>query len=578
MVQVIFCLFFVVFAGSCLEYSFQSSLPCFFSFFFSNNSISVREFTVICNFTDQCVCDGKLSDFVCRNFHDDITKSWCEEVSWIQVVFDLHAECITEGHLGNSCCNTMTIQCVSGNNFSSLDIIVEFFVLIHDSCVIRKIVLITRCAEPYKFVSCFFEFRCDHILDLGYVYCKGNKCWRHVDLIEGTGHTVFTTDGRKSESHLCCIGTKECGEWLAPSLWIFGHTTEVFLECEADLLVITTCSYDSCYRFCYCVSSSVIWTPGREIWIKAVTHHGNCISFSVLYRNFCNHALCFCKLILTTVWHKYAACTDRTVEHFNEAFLGAYVEVSKCLQPFCLNIDNVWSFFEKVSVFVRDLNLYSCFLMCTVGIKECTGNVNDLFASPCKNKTWLFGNDCNRDCFEVFFVCKAKEFVNIFWIYNNCHTLLGFRDCDLCSVKAGIFFRNFVKVYAKSICKLTDGNGYTACTKVVTFFDDVADFFTSEHTLDLTLCRCVTFLYFCTADFDGSLCVYLGGTCCTTDTVTAGTSSQKDDDISRIGVFTDNGTSRSCTHNGTDLHTFCNVVRMIDFFDIAGSQADLVTI
>ena len=322
----------------------------------------------------------------------------------------------------------------------------------------------------------------------------------------------------------------------------------------------------------------MIWTPGREIWIKAVTHHGNCISFSVLYRNFCNHALCFCKLILTTVWHKYAACTDRTVEHFNETFLGAYVEVSKCLQPFCLNIDNVWSFFEKVSVFVRDLNLYSCFLMCTVGIKECTGNVNDLFASPCKNKAWLFGNDCNRDCFEVFFVCKAKEFVNIFWIYNNCHTLLGFRDCDLCSVKAGIFFRNFVKVYAKSICKLTDGNGYTACTKVVTFFDDVADFFTSEHTLDLTLCRCVTFLYFCTADFDGSLCVYLGGTCCTTDTVTAGTSSQKDDDISRIGVFTDNGTSRSCTHNGTNLHTFCNVVRMIDFFDIAGSQTDLVTI
>lgn len=55
MVQVIFCLFFVVFTRSCLEYSFQSSLPCFFSFFFSNNSISVREFTVICNFTDQCM-------------------------------------------------------------------------------------------------------------------------------------------------------------------------------------------------------------------------------------------------------------------------------------------------------------------------------------------------------------------------------------------------------------------------------------------------------------------------------------------------------------------------------------------
>lgn len=181
---------------------------------------------------------------------------------------------------------------------------------------------------------------------------------------------------------------------------IFGHTTEVFLECEADLLVITTCSYDSCYRFCYCVSSSVIWTPGREIWIKAVTHHGNCISFSVLYRNFCNHALCFCKLILTTVWHKYAAPAPIEPSNIStRPFWEHTLRSASVSSHFALTSTTSGLSSKKASVFfVRDLNLYSCFLMCTVGIKECTGNINDLFASPCKNKAWLFGNDCNRDC------------------------------------------------------------------------------------------------------------------------------------------------------------------------------------
>ena len=72
--------------------------------------------------------------------------------------------------------------------------------------------------------------------------------------------------------------------------------------------------------------------------------------------------------------------------------------------------------------------------------------------------------------------------------------------------------------------------------------------------------------------------MYLGGTGCTADTVTAGTSSKKDDDISRVGIFTDNRTSRSSTHNRTDLHTFCNVVRMIDFFYSTGCKTDLVSV
>ena len=106
----------------------------------------------------------------------------------------------------------------------------------------------------------------------------------------------------------------------------------------------------------------------------------------------------------------------------------------------------------------------------------------------------------------------------------------------------------------------------------------MANFLTTEHTLDLTFCRCVSFLYLSTADFNRSLCMYLGGTGSTTDTVTSCTSAKEDDNISRIRVLTDNCASWSSTHNSTDFHTFRNVVRMIDFFYIACSKTDLVTI
>ena len=106
----------------------------------------------------------------------------------------------------------------------------------------------------------------------------------------------------------------------------------------------------------------------------------------------------------------------------------------------------------------------------------------------------------------------------------------------------------------------------------------MADFFAAEHTLDLTLSRCITLLNLSTAHFDRSLCMNLGRTGSTTDTVTSCTSSKQDNDISRIRVLTDNRTSWSSTHNSTDLHTFCHIIWMINFFYIACCKTDLVSI
>ena len=106
----------------------------------------------------------------------------------------------------------------------------------------------------------------------------------------------------------------------------------------------------------------------------------------------------------------------------------------------------------------------------------------------------------------------------------------------------------------------------------------MADFFSAEQALQFTLSRCITFLYLGTT-YRRRLCVMcLGRSSCSTDTVTSGTSAQKDNLISRIRGQSLYGTSRCGTHDSTDLHTFCYIIRMVNFFDISGCQSDLISI
>ena len=60
-------------------------------------------------------------------------------------------------------------------------------------------------------------------------------------------------------------------------------------------------------------------------------------------------------------------------------------------------------------------------------------------------------------------------------------------------------------------------------------------FLTAEQSLDLTLCRCITFLHLSTADLDGdSVLCALEEPVAPPHAVTSGTSAKQDDDISRI--------------------------------------------
>ena len=70
----------------------------------------------------------------------------------------------------------------------------------------------------------------------------------------------------------------------------------------------------------------------------------------------------------------------------------------------------------------------------------------------------------------------------------------------------------------------------------------------------------------------------LGGSCRTADTVTAGSSAEKYYDVARSRTYTDDVIRRSSTNNGTDLHSFSNIARMIDLIDVTCAKTDLVTI
>ena len=70
----------------------------------------------------------------------------------------------------------------------------------------------------------------------------------------------------------------------------------------------------------------------------------------------------------------------------------------------------------------------------------------------------------------------------------------------------------------------------------------------------------------------------LRGTGSASDTVTTGTSAQKNNHIAGIRVQTFYIFSRSCTHNSANLHTLCRIIRMINLLYIAGCQSNLVSV
>ena len=188
-------------------------------------------------------------------------------------MFQFHTKSVSECHFTYSRRNSVAIQCICGNDLSTVDVIREFTVLLHDLCIYRKIVLISLDLHPDDLVARFFEFRCDDLVFRRHIHGKRHQCRRNVYILERSGHTVFSADRRQTKSDLCIICAEKRCKRLTPSIRIFCHTTEILLECKADLPIISAGCYDLCNRFHNRINRTMIRTPTGQIRIKTEAHH-----------------------------------------------------------------------------------------------------------------------------------------------------------------------------------------------------------------------------------------------------------------------------------------------------------------
>ena len=125
----------------------------------------------------------------------------------------------------------------------------------------------------------------------------------------------------------------------------------------------------------------------------------------------------------------------------------------------------------------------------------------------------------NHGSLKVLLTGIAAELRNVIGVKRHGHTLLGFGNGQLRTIKTVVFLRHRIQVHVQTVSKLADGNGYAAGTKVVAAFNQAARVTATEKPLKLALNRCVSLLDLRAVAFNGRGVVSFGGAGGTSDAV-----------------------------------------------------------
>ena len=492
-------------------------------------------------------------------------------------MFQFYTQPVAESHLTHRRNDPMRVQRIGRNNSACLHILEKFSIQVHGLDKIRKVICIPVDLQKNQLTARFLKLRRDDMLMAGNIHRERHQRGRYIDLIKRPGHTVLAADGRQSEPKLCAVGAQKRRKRLTPAMWILCHPAEIFLERKADPAVIPAGCHDLRHRFQNGIDRSVIGRPAGQVWIKPITHHGDRIGRSLQHRQFCHHGLSLRQLISAAVGHEHASGSDGTVKHLHQSLLRTYVQISQHGKPCLPDIAHFFSL--KILLFLRrHIHGHRGLLMSTVGVQKRAGEIHDLLPSPSQNQPRRLCHLCHTDRLQILLGRIFHKFIHMLRIYHHCHALLRFRDGDLRPVQTRIFFWHLVQIHQKPVRQLTDGYRYASCTEVITLFNQTGHLRTAEQSLNLPLCRRISLLDLRAAGLNGSLCMHLGGTGGSAAAVPSGTSAQQNDDIPRIGSLPDHILPGRRSHDRTDLHTLCHIVRMIDLLHISGGKSDLISI
>ena len=413
------------------------------------------------------------------------------------------------------------------------------------------------------------------MLEVADSYGEGAKGRGHVDVVEGAAHGVLAADGGQLQAHLCIVGTEQCSERLTPTVGVVAQFLEVFLEGEAHTAGVATCGSNLGDRTQHGIHGTVEGAPRGLVGIHAVAHDGHGVALAIEQRQLANHALGGRQLVLAAEGHHHAAGADTAVEHLDEAFLRADVEVGDGLQP---KVFNVLKVFRVLKAFFRHADADGGLLVGAVGVNEAAAEVDNLFAAPVDDHTGFLGDGGHHRCLEVLFVGILQHEVDILGVDHDGHTLLALADSKLGAVKTGVFLGYAVEVYLQAVGQFAYGDAHATGAEVVALLDDVRHLFTAEQALYLAFGGGVAFLHLGTAGGQALGGVALRGTCGTADAVTSGAATKQDDDVAGVAGESLHSTTRSGGDDGANLHAFGHVVGVVNLVHQAGGEAYLVAV
>ena len=427
-------------------------------------------------------------------------------------------------------------------------------------------------AEHIYRMVCFLKFGSQHLILINGCDGKGNQRGRHIIVHERAGHGVLTADSGSPQLQLCIQCAKQCSKGLAPTGRLIAKSLKELLQGQINLFIVSTgcnqfrnATVDSGMRTGVGIHAHMvgIHAPGKyAALVGKLTGQGR--------QNRC-HCLSGGTLGLTAERHQHRAGADRAVKALNQTSAAGGIQI-RCH----FTQTAVQALAEGGQIFLR--NLHGGMFACTVGIQKCSAQAGNFHTLPLHNHPGLFGNNRHAISFQVFFLSMGNKLIGIFSSDHNSHTLLRFRDSNFGAVQTVIFLADSVKVNAQAVSQFADGNGYTAGAEVIAALDQTGNLGIAEQALDLPLFGGVALLNFGSHGGKALHVVALGRTGSTADAVTAGTAAQQDDHITGCGTFPAHIVSRGSANHSATLQPLGNETVVVDFSNVAGSQADLVAV
>ena len=226
---------------------------------------------------------------------------------------------------------------------------------------------------------------------------EGAQGRRNIEVFEGTGHGVLTTDGGDTEVHLRLVRTEKCGGRLAPAFRVGARVQEVLLEGQVDVFEGGTGGDELCDRLNDGQVGAVELVLLEDVRVVTPRHEGDGLRVAVLDGDLVDHGLDGSGLGGATERHQDGARADGGVEALGEAASGADVEV---LDEGFIVLGEAAFDFACEGLLLRSFD-GDVFLR-TVGVQELAGDIDDGVALPVHGQVRVFRNGGDHSGLKVF--------------------------------------------------------------------------------------------------------------------------------------------------------------------------------